>query len=474
MTTSMRSVAIGAAVTLLAVTGCGDDASSATGTEAQPEPSSAAPPTAPASTTETTVADPSDTESPPASIPLTDSFRGVTSTSIHLGVLSSDIAEIRERGFSKANFGDPELIAAALFDSLNESGGILGREVVLDFTLYSVLDPADVDAKCVKLTEDNQNFAVLGAPSGAVVASSVTCFTGLHETIVVGGTHTDELLEQSVAPWISDAMSANRFYGSSIDIFAQEGLLDSGSIAVLAAHTDRQTIEELVVPTLAGHGIEPVEVLYITTRADEVAIDAEVGLIAQKLLTSDIDTVVLFGGLPLTFGQLDAAGWSGERLVVDPTGSVSRSGDVTPDPSILDGLVATIGLFGDEFGETPSASECIDTFEAAHPEIEVMPISEVPEGEPDWVTGIVRMCSLLQVFVEVAEAAGPDLTNESFGDAVLGLTDSFATAMSPFNTFGPGKLDSADGLRLAEFDSTLGETGELVAITPVVDISKTG
>jgi hypothetical protein len=77
----------------------------------------------------TTTGAPVTTSSPSLSSPaLTASFRGVTATSIKIGMVFIDYSCIKQ--FVNFNQGNERDIAQTLIDDLNAHGGILGRKVV--------------------------------------------------------------------------------------------------------------------------------------------------------------------------------------------------------------------------------------------------------------------------------------------------------------------------------------------------------
>ena len=65
-----------------------------------------------------------------------------------------------------------------------------------------------------------------------------------------------------------------------------------------------------------------------------------------------------------------------------------------------------------------------------------------------------------------ATEAGADLTQDSFAAAIerLGPID---LPGFPFASLGPDKFDADDSFRLAVFDATLGEEGELAPLTEI-------
>ena len=83
--------------------------------------------------------------------------------------------------------------------------------------------------------------------------------------------------------------------------------------------------------------------------------------------------------------------------------------------------------------------------------IEVLATSQLPEGEPNYFSGSVGVCRTFSLFVQIAEAAGPDLTNESWIAALDNVPDLDLPGYQ-FVSLSSEKVDARDQLVLVEFD----------------------
>jgi len=101
-------------------------------------------------------------------------------------------------------------------------------------------------------------------------------------------------------------------------------------------------------------------------------------------------------------------------------------------------------------GEDPDLDECIAVVEAALG-VEVKPPQELAEGEPNHWSGTLNACRFIGTFVQIAEAAGPDLTNESWVAALDNVPDLKVPGFE-FVSLSSTKLDARDELVLVEFD----------------------
>ena len=80
-------------------------------------------------------------------------------------------------------------------------------------------------------------------------------------------------------------------------------------------------------------------------------------------------------------------------------------------------------------------------------------------------------CDELAMFTQIAEKAGPDLTNATWTQAA----NNFGEIQLPETVYASihtGKYDADDGFRLAVFDSTIGSKGDFKALSPIEDASK--
>ncbi|MDH3706341.1 MAG: hypothetical protein OES57_09755 [Acidimicrobiia bacterium] len=394
----------------------------------------------------------------------------MSADAITVGVLTADLEAIRD--VVDIDNGDVGLVYRTLIDDLNDRGGIHGRRVEMHLVAYSPLETVDAERACVDLTEDHEVFVVLGAFFGPVRDAN-TCVNGTGQTAMIGGVHTPELLAQSEAPWFTPGMASQRRFEAVVDLYAAEGILTDRSVAVLDAASEHDITEDAILPALASAGID--QPLVLTTDSppgDITALAADMRVFSERLDVEGVDLVLLANSqVPLGFGLLRDNGYAGEIHAIEEGAQLGEVGGYDParDPAIYDDALTAMGLTDTEAFELASTQSCIDTFEAANPDIEVVRSDLVPDGQPDWLFTLYGACRLLTIFELAATAAGPDLTNDSLavGAASLGR---FELAGQPFNSLAADKPDAADGLRLGSFDSSIPPAGGLRPVTEYRDL----
>ena len=437
----MRIVA-GAATALALMAGsCGDEG-------VQPAPPTSVTPTDDVASTSTTTR-----------VVLTDSWPGVTSDTIHLGIVDTDLQQLEDLGLIDNNQGDGELVVEALVDDLNARGGILGRRVEFSFELVLPINPADAEAACLRLTQDQQVFAVLGSFVGPTVGVD-PCITDFGETIMIGGAPTAADLERARAPWLTTGMSAARALPAIVQLMSDEDVLEGG-LAVVWAVEDEQSARDLVLPELdrLGHDVV-VEAAQLADAGDRQALESEWSTLVERFRSEGVETVVLVQQSAGINGanHLALLDWEGETVIIGPAVLTSIGITAQVPREELAGVMGTMGPSGEEAYALPETQRCVDVLESAHPDITVTPADELAAGETDWSGPLLTHCTRLRLFEKIATAVGPDLTPERFRTAAEGLGEIDLPGI-PFASLGPGKFDVSDTQRLAVFDPSIGEFG---------------
>ena len=147
----------------------------------------------------------------------------------------------------------------------------------------------------------------------------------------------------------------------------------------------------------------------------------------------------------LGVGEVDGALEVAAEVVASVLGHAKEFGDdrCFDTPLSEDGIIGVGGASDEEQWELPATQECVDIFEAAHPDIAVLPSSEVPDGEPDYAEPVADACRHVRLFELVAAAAGEPLTNDSFR-AALAEVGPFELAGQPFNSLAADKFDARE------------------------------
>lgn len=408
---------------------------------------------------------PEPSEEPPA--PLTASWTGVTEDTIRLGFTTTDLDQLREMGLVDLDRGDPQLVLDALVADVNAQGGINGRMIDAHLEIVLPIGAANAEAACVVFTQDIGVFAVLSPFAGPNTEVN-PCINSLNATVIVGGQPTAAQLEISEAPWISQAMFSDRRLAAVVELMEDADLLGD-TVGLVVTAEERAAADDIVIPALEALGKNVVLAELVVASGDAVAANAAYEIFVERFRTENVESVVLVENTA-TFGAsaLKALGFEPQILVVDSAQLLAGLGNRDQVPlEDLAGIVGSGGASAEEEWELAATQDCIRAFEEANPDIEVVPTAELAEDEPDWLGNIRIFCTPLRLFQLVAEAAGAELTHDSFLQAAEGLGE-VDLPFTPFASLAPGKLDAADAVRLTVFDPSVPPSGAAVPFGPLV------
>ena len=343
---------------------------------------------------------------------------GVTDDSIKVGVTFVDTEALVASGLNY-DLGDHEAVYTALFDAINEDGGINGRQIEPVFAPIDPTNPAPAEEKCVQLTEDDDVFVV----TGFFLADAVNCYVSTHATAVAGGEMTPERIEGAEAPWITWTPDADQ-PEAVLRAMDEQGELD-GTVGVWVAERDQAVLDNQVLPLLDELGVEAAATAVAVAPADDQAAQqAEQTTIAQNFEAAGVDTVVLIGtsaqGWPTIMAE--DSSYRPKLLFLDILGARAfYTNAATTDTTVLEGAVMGGGYGPDQarFDE-PAMQECIQTLadhgvETPTPEES----GDDPSNQP--YQAAFQACPDVALLGAWLEAAGEDLNYGTLTNAINGL-----------------------------------------------------
>jgi hypothetical protein len=444
---SPRGAALAVLLSLsLLAASCGDDGGTTT---ADDDPTTTSAPA-----TSTTAADPgADEEDPdePEEIVLTDSAPGVTAETITLGYSSIDFEWLNSQFNLDLAFVNNAPIADAIAAWHNENGGVLGRKLELIHESYLPVGPTSADEVCVKLTEDVTVFAILGGFAGPGAADVNECFTELNQKVLVAAAPRGEQAERAGGLWVSSDMSLDRRNPAVARLMADAGVLDDlGPMAVIASNPDEEVLAVGMAEALVEVGADVVFSDFVTTTGDRVATATDVGIWIERARAAGASTIVLLG--EGEFRNQEFFVQAPDFTYIMGNGDSITDWQSIPPEGLQPGTRVLSNNNGPDVGafDDPRLVECIDVVEEALG-VEVLATSQLPEGDPNYFSGAVGVCRTFSLFTQIAEAAGPDLTNESWIAALDNVPDLSLPGYE-FASLSSDKVDARDQLVLVEFN----------------------
>jgi branched-chain amino acid transport system substrate-binding protein len=372
----------------------------------------------------------------------------VTADTIKIGFTYIDLEALAESGVIRLDHGPYEDVIRALVDDVNANGGINGRQLELVTAKYSPIGNEGQLAACTQLTEDEEVFAVLNG----LLNENNLCIVEQHSTILISEFgFNEERLGRARAPWASIGASDERAIEGLVRVLDENGDLEDRTIAVYAAQAANEPLIDLAVEELesAGYTVADTALLDVP-ETDLQAATAQDTVIAQRFMDNGVDTVINVG-LFTPGADFDAAGFH-------PTMYSLRAGNVTAaaytNPlekfPLVGGLDSPANY---DAYESAEFERCRSVYEEATGIQIIRPEEEDLAGDSSGFVAMLLACTTMQVFVAAAEAAGPNLTHDTFREGLESIGE-IDLVTSPAASFGPGKYDAANSFQLFKLDPT--------------------
>jgi hypothetical protein len=327
---------------------------------------------------------------------------GVTDDSIKVGVTYLDVEAIAE--VVEIDQGDYEAAYTALFDDINANGGINGRMVEPVFAPVNPIGTESAAAACVELTEDEDVFLAMGF----FRTDEPACYLETHQTALLGGYMTNDLLDRVSVPWFSGDAGED-FQGDAIRRFAEEGLLGD-NVGVFAISTEANLMEDVALPALEEAGVEPAETAVLDAPPDDVAAqNAAVGVIAERFRSAGVDQVLIIGSGGITWANgVQSLDYRPQLLITDKGPIDAFTASPGADVSLLEGAIGgSLDVPPADSYDTPEIQECLAVQEAAgYPSPDPATLPTERQGE---VAAAFISCANVAFFRAIVEGAGDDL-----------------------------------------------------------------
>ncbi|MBL7497364.1 ABC transporter substrate-binding protein [Frankia sp. CNm7] len=377
---------------------------------------------------------------------------GVTDDEIKIGFVYPDLEKVRQ--YIAIDHGDYEATFTALVDKVNEAGGVNGRKLVPVFGAVNTLSPAGAQETCVRLTQDEKVFAVVGSLN----ADEPLCYLQTHQTAVIGGPLTAARYAKAKAPWFSDQRGGDEVEGG-IEQYAAGGALNGKKVAVIATADDKDTVDSIVLPALKRAGVTPTEVSVVAVDLnDEAATNQQFNVSIEKFQTAGVDTVIVATRATVQFSrQLAKTAYRPTLLFTDRNSVASFVRAKENEPNLVALQNSTgIGTYADITEK--GFAECARIAEEAIPEIrgKIVDPNNVPRGAPNYAISVGVSCTALRLFQAIAGKAGRDLTYQTFQEAGFSLGPFRTPAAADEATYGPQTPHGNIPPHLFDFDSKTG------------------
>jgi hypothetical protein len=382
---------------------------------------------------------PDETGPPASSTPAaTGPSPGVTDDAVKVGITYVDLEAISD--VVDIGHGDYEAAYTALIDAVNAEGGVHGRTIEPTILGINPTLTDSAESTCVRLTEDEDVFLVMGF---FLTGDDTSCVVNTHATALLGGPQTDELLAQAQAPWFTTVPGSDAV-GDVVRAMLDGDVLD-GTVGVFGRDTEQALIDDTVLPLLEDAGVDVADTAVNDAPAnDTVAGNALTAVIAERFESEGVDQVLTVGdsGLVWMLGA-EPLDYRPQMLLTSTNSALAVVGDPgAHDLSVLDGAVAG-NLYGPPQNqyELDGIQACLGVLADAGIEI-AAPDTFEDGAQVTPYTSAFAACNDVALLRTLLEAAGEDLNYGSLAAGADGLEVDLPMQPEPV-TYGPPP--SADG-----------------------------
>jgi hypothetical protein len=382
--------------------------------------------------------------------PTSGPVRGVTNTTITIGVATLDLSAVKYLGPEYDNGDVPGQWNALLADwHERHLLPVNGRDVVFKFASYSVLNTDEQRRACAALIDDDQSFAVV-APEFFYQTGSDCVAREKRTPLLTSEGPADDVFARSAPYLFSLQMSQSRLLRNFVHWADARGDLKGHRLGVYYNNdpVEAALMHSSIWPEMAKLGYPP-PVEYTTNDPLGGPEDA---LAVRKFQTNHVDVVALFASPGGFTQQADAQLYHPKYVQTDYTGGTSDVGTNTYSKGQYDGTYGMTTLRRGEAasGVPPTAEEqhCVDNYNR-HSGRHVAPPGRGGHETAEWVF-VALSCDEGKVLLQALQAAGPNLNFASFVAGLETVRD-MTMIRYPNVTFGPDDYQGVDQQRTLQW-----------------------
>jgi Periplasmic binding protein len=382
--------------------------------------------------------------------------KGVTGTSISLGVPYVDFAALQSLGVTINDGSFPDAFTAVIAH-INATGGIDGRKIVPHFVEMNPAVPASATSSCTQLTEDDTVFI-------AISPVFPDCYQQTYDTPVIAGSLPGSL-PASAAPDFSFIPPNAAFDPVQLAAFNKRGAFKGKKVAIFyGANSDAPEVK-VVQTDLKNLGVHVLLTAEDSAEAtDAVASDQEVQSIAQRFQSAGVNVVVGVGGSGSTTwprALLDnQSTYKPLYIATDEQALISYVESAKGNPYLDNVESATSIPSAYQEWQDPAIKQCATEVHKAYPSDEIStpanPTSAQAAASSTDTTfqSVIEACQYMALFAKIADAAGKHLTVASFTKAGYGLKNVTIPGLAGPISFGPNQPYAIGQPQVVVYDPT--------------------
>ena len=387
----------------------------------------------------------------------TASDRGVSADTIKVGFTVIDFGNAIANGIVPGIRKDASAAVDALVAYANEHGGVLGRRIELVKVFPDIGSAEDQRKKCVELTETNRVFAVVDSFAFSFETSKA-CVTAEHKTLLLSGHPGSSRNVRLGYPFhVSLQNDDNRKMKNLVAAAKTAGFFDPENGFKKLGIYEEDCAPSIYDSPTDGLGAYLREAGIKEWTSFRMSCSTSASTPAQAALhfkQEDVSHVLLATRPPLMRDYLDAAHaarFYPEYFASDYYNVVLGGLVDKYEPNGFDGARAVTQTHAGEAAVgkplPPLAQKCSQIFQ----DHGVAPVVAEPPHDIGDDIEVLQLCESFVLFLQVAAAAGPNLTRSTWVDALARVGD-FPAATTDLARFDRrGKMTGGDTMKLVQW-----------------------
>jgi Periplasmic binding protein len=378
--------------------------------------------------------------------------RGVTPTTITIGIPYIDLATVDKLYGLHLNQGSYPDAYDALIDNLNAHGGINGRKVIAKYAPVNPAVPTSGATSCTQLVQDDHVFVAVNPYFGiCYLEAGVPTINGTVAATVSG----------QAAPNFTLQAPANVYDPIQLAMLTRMGVFKGKKVGVWGGPTDSAEVKT-VDAALAKDHVRVVQTAFDSAPAtDSVGQAQQDAVIAQRFQNAGIDEVVAVGqgsaGWPLD-QQANQSTYNPPWVATNYNALYGFAIGSSANPVYLRNVLATTPIpAATAEWKDPLIQRCVATIEKESPGDSISsPIGQsVSDTSNQTYIAPMSACTNLAMFTAIAKAAGKNLTVSHFENAGFGLHNVTFPGIASSISFGPDQAYANVPIYLAHYDPAL-------------------
>ncbi len=375
--------------------------------------------------------------------------KGVTTTSIRVGIPYVDLASVRKFGITLDQGSFPDAYNAIIAD-LNARGGVDGRHLVPYLVAVNPVGTGPAITACTELSEDDSVFV-------AINPEQPDCFNQQHNVPTISGVFQN-VESSGGAPNFTLTPPLAAYDRVQLSVLAHRGVFKAKKVGLFAG-TETDGSELKVVQTaLKGLGVRVLQsAVDGAPQSDEVATNQQAALIAQRFQLAGVNEVLAVGTGATIWPEALQANQSSYIppwvATSEPSLETAVLGASISSRYLKNVLTTSPVPSNYQIWHTPAVQKCDRVVQKAYPALKVTPPTNPLTGSDQSFYAIEAACLNVALFTTIAKAAGKNLTSTTFAHAGYELRDAAIPGSGVPVSFGPGRAYALGPVYLVTFDT---------------------